>query len=107
LSEQGFHTPATADGEAVQAAAYCLAYDLVDRLDGIDAFILHRHIDHPDEGGLLLGLRRREADGTTPAKKIWNCFQAAGTDRWAGESAFAKDIVGSQVWDEMVPVSGD
>jgi hypothetical protein len=107
LSEQGFHTPATADGEAVQAAAYCLAYELVERLDGIDAFILHRHVDHPDEGGLLLGLRRREADGTTPAKKIWSCFQAGGTDRWADESAFARDIVGPNLWDEMVPAKVD
>src|SRR5690606_3555313 len=99
LSEQGFHTPPTPDGESVQAAAYCYAYELVDRLDGIDAFILHRHIDHPNEGGLLLGLRTREPDGTFRPKKIWECFRAAGTGAWGRESAFAKGIVGAEVWD--------
>ena len=58
LSEQGFHTPDGPMGEAIQAAAYCYAYRKVARLDGVDAFILHRHVDHPHEGGLRLGLRR-------------------------------------------------
>jgi Family of unknown function (DUF5722) len=57
LSEQGFHTPQGPHGEAIQAAAYCAAYRIAAELDGVDAFILHRHVDHPHEGGLLLGLR--------------------------------------------------
>ena len=58
LSEQGFHTPPGPDGERLQAAAYAFAYYKVAFLDEIDSFILHRHVDHQQEGGLLLGLRR-------------------------------------------------
>jgi hypothetical protein len=56
LSEQGFHTPDGPDGETVQAAAYCYAWHQVAAETGIDAFILHRHVDHAQEGGLRLGL---------------------------------------------------
>ena len=56
LSEQGFNTINEPDGELLQAAAYCYAYYKVMQLPGIDAFILHRHVDHRDEDGLNLGL---------------------------------------------------
>ncbi|HTJ01034.1 MAG TPA: DUF5722 domain-containing protein, partial [Dongiaceae bacterium] len=75
LSEQGFHTPPGPDGETIQAAAFCYAYKKVERLPGIDAFILHRHVDNANEGGLLLGLRSnqpREGD-PHPKKKIYEC----------------------------------
>jgi hypothetical protein len=63
LSEQGFHTPEGEQGEQLQAAAYCFAYKKVEALAAIDAFILHRHVDHDGEGGLLLGLRRNKPAG--------------------------------------------
>src|ERR1043166_3147445 len=50
LSEQGFHTPKGEDGERLQAAAFCYAYKKIERLDGIDAFILHRQVDNAHEG---------------------------------------------------------
>ncbi len=50
LSEQGFHTPEGIEGERIQAAAYCYAYKRVEQLSGVDAFILHRHVDHAHEG---------------------------------------------------------
>ena len=62
LSEQGFHTPDGPEGEQLQAAAYCLAWNQVNRDCGIDAFILHRHVDHKHEGGLRLGLWTRKPD---------------------------------------------
>src|SRR5688572_10537542 len=40
----------------VQAAAYAYAWQRVIRNPNIDAFILHRHVDHAHEGGLNLGL---------------------------------------------------
>ena len=83
LSEQGFHTPDGPAGEAIQAAAYCYAYRKIATLDGVDAFILHRHVDHPHEGGLRLGLRRylpAEAD-PRPRKMIYECFRQADTAR--------------------------
>ena len=100
LSEQGFHTPNSPDGETVQAAAYCAAYKRVEQLAGIDAFILHRHIDHPHEGGLLLGLRRRSSDGKepNPPKLIYECFRAADTPGWEQTFEFALPIVGKKSW---------
>lgn len=103
LSEQGFHTPDGADGERIQAAAYCYAYKKIERLDGIDAFILHRHVDHPAEGGLLLGLRRYTPVGSDarPKKMVYDCFRAADTEQCAEAFAFALPIVGLTHWDEL------
>jgi hypothetical protein len=103
LSEQGFHTPKEADGEIVQAAAYCYAYKKVERLEGIDAFILHRQVDHAGEGGLLLGLRGLTPRGgkARPRKKIYECFRAADTPEWEPAFAFALPVVGLKSWDEI------
>src|SRR6185295_5964839 len=60
LSEQGFHAPAKPEGELWQAAAYAYAYQRIRNNSGIDAFILHRHVDHAHEGGLNLGLWTRK-----------------------------------------------
>jgi len=100
LSEQGFHTPEGPEGEAVQAAAYCYAYKIVERLDGIDAFILHRHVDSLHEGGLLLGLRHNfpGEEEPHPKKKIYECFRAADTDEWEAAFEFALPIIGIEQW---------
>lgn len=99
MSEQGFHTANTPDGEEIQAAAYCYAYKKIEKLDGIDAFILHRHVDSSAEGGLLLGLRRNDA-AQTP-KKIYECFRAAATTDWEKAFNFALPIVGLKSWDDV------
>lgn len=103
LSEQGFHTPPGPDGEAIQAAAFCYAYNKVERLPGIDAFILHRHVDNANEGGLLLGLRSnqpREGD-PHPKKKIYECFRVADTPAWQPAFDFALPIAGLKSWDDL------
>lgn len=97
LSEQGFHTPDGADGEAIQAAAYCYAYRQVAAIDGIDSFILHRHVDHPHEGGLRLGLRRRDG-AARPKKRIYECFRRADQEDWRAAFVFALPIVGIESW---------
>jgi Family of unknown function (DUF5722) len=103
LSEQGFHTPKGSDGEIIQAAAFCYAYKKVERLDGIDAFILHRHVDNAHEGGLLLGLRGNQPrDGDSqPRKKIYDCFRAADTPEWQEAFEFALPVIGLRSWDEV------
>jgi hypothetical protein len=101
LSEQGFHTPDGPEGEQIQAAAYCYAWHKVQSLDGIDAFILHRHVDHAQEGGLRLGLwTRREGSIADPEKKklIYEVFRAAGTARQEEAFRFALPIIGIADW---------
>lgn len=106
LSEQGFHTPEGADGEQIQAAGYAYAYYRSNHIEGIDAFILHRHIDHRDEGGLKLGIReRKEGTVTDPGKKklLYEVFREADTDRWERAFEFAKPILGIENWEELLP----
>jgi hypothetical protein len=104
LSEQGFHSNGTAEGDRDQAAGYCYAWEKIARLPGIDAFILHRHVDHRDEGGLNLGLWRRKAgsvaDPDTP-RPMYEVFKAAGTPAQAAAFRFALPVVGLESWDEL------
>ncbi|HBE71195.1 MAG TPA: hypothetical protein DDW52_23870 [Planctomycetaceae bacterium] len=101
LSEQGFHTPEGKNGEKTQAAAYCYAYRIADELPLVDAFILHRHIDHPKEGGLALGLWRfDERTGKRTSKKlIYDAFQKADSSDWEAAFDFALPIVGLTDWE--------
>jgi hypothetical protein len=103
LSEQGFHWDTTDRGEQLQAAAYCYAFKIVDSMQGIDSFILHRHIDHPREGGLNLGLyKNTEGDKRIAkpesARLIRHCFQAAATSEQEEAFRFALPIVGLESW---------
>ena len=103
LSEQGFHTPDGPQGEAIQAAAYCYAYRKVAEMEGIDAFILHRHVDHPFEGGLRLGLRRNTpgAPDPQPKKLIYECFLHADQPDWEQSFSFALPIIGIKDWADI------
>ena len=105
LSEQGFHSKGTEQGDRDQAAGYCYAWEKISRLAGIDAFILHRHVDHQYEGGLNLGLWRRKPDSiATPDTKrpIYECFKAAGTPAQEEAFRFALPIIGVKSWDEIM-----
>lgn len=108
LSEQGFHSRETEKGELLQAAAYCYAYYKTDRIDGIDSFILHRHVDHAAEGGLNLGLwRRSKAPNTyaTPESKkpIYEVFKKADTPEWREAFEFALPVIGIERWEDIAP----
>jgi Family of unknown function (DUF5722) len=104
LSEQGFDTPHTPDGQALQAAGFCYAWVKVAQTAGIDAFILHRHVDNAQEGGLNLGLWTHQP-GTvaTPGtkKRIYEVFRAAGTPDWESAFRFALPIIGIKSWNEV------
>jgi hypothetical protein len=106
LSEQGFHSPETEEGRILQAAAYCYAWRKVAGLHGIDSFILHRHVDHGNEGGLNLGLWTRNKKGSHPAdpaekKPIHEVFRLADTPDWEDAFKFALPIIGFKDWDEL------
>jgi hypothetical protein len=104
LSEQGFHADSTPKGERLQAAAYCYAWRKIVNLDGIDSFILHRQVDNGGEGGLNLGLWRREPDSAaTPSSKrpIYEVFRVADTPDWKKTFEFALPIIGIKSWKEI------
>ena len=104
LSEQGFHSDGTPQGEQAQAAAYCYAFRKASQLDGVDSFILHRHVDHRHEGGLNLGLWRRKSNATaTPDSKkpIYEVFRAADTPEWPKAFEFALPIIGITNWSQI------
>ena len=106
LSEQGFHTPSGPDGETIQAAAYCYAWMQVQRLDAIDSFILHRHVDHSAEGGLNLGLWTHTPRSIcTPEhrKRIYEVFLKADTADRNSAFAFALPLIGIPNWTAQRP----
>ncbi len=100
LSEQGFHGPDGRPTEDLQAAAYAFAWERVRRIPEIEAFIYHRHVDHPNEGGLQLGLWTAPPAAQGRAKRIREVFESAGTERWDATTSFAKEIVGARDWGE-------
>jgi hypothetical protein len=106
LSEQGFHCPEERpDGERDQAAAWCAAWWRVARLDGIDAFILHRHVDHAHEG-LNLGLWTHQPNTiATPDRKrqMYELFRVADTPEWEKAFAFALPVIGIERWEQLLP----
>lgn len=111
LSEQGFHRPDGDDGDDVQAAAYALAWRRVEAMDGVDAFLLHRHVDHRNEGGLRLGLWSCDPASADPCqplakRRMHEVFRAAGTPAFGDVARFALPIVGLRSWDEVVVHEG-
>ena len=106
LSEQGFHTPDDPEGEALQAAAYCYAWIKARDLPTVDAFILHRHVDHGHEGGLRLGLWSRDTNAASASvplrqKKIYEVFRNADLPEWQKAFEFALPIIGITSWEEV------
>jgi len=101
LSEQGFHTLLTPDGEKLQAAAYAYAWEKVQTLPTIDAFIYHRHVDHAHEGGLRLGLWRNAPNSVADphsTKLIYDLFKKAGTPEWRAAADALLPVTGLKAW---------
>ena len=113
LSEQGCNTPGTGDSltieaEKLQAACFAYAYYKIRFSTGIDAFILHRHVDHRQEGGLNLGLWAADYSTTFPAtplrkKYIYDVFKYIDTARSLEVTDFAKKIIGITDWADVIP----
>lgn len=101
LSEQGFHTLTTPDGEQLQAAAYAYAWEKCRHLPTVDAFIYHRHVDHSQEGGLRLGLWRNVPGSIADPegkKLLWELFRKAGTPDWEAAAAGFLPVTGLSRW---------
>ncbi|MFD2331786.1 DUF5722 domain-containing protein [Cohnella sp. GCM10020058] len=109
LSEQGFHSLSNSlADQKTQAAAYVYAYYKAKFLGGIDSFILHRHVDHGQEGGLNLGLWTRDptksaASAPKDPKYIYDVFQKIDTSESAAVASFAKSIIGISDWASVIP----
>jgi hypothetical protein len=101
LSEQGFHSDETEEGEELQAAAYAYAYYKVAREPGIESFILHAHVDNRDEFDLNLGIRRRDkssplANAPGEPKPAYDVFKDIDGPRQQELYDWAKTIVGEK-----------
>ena len=111
LTEQGFDCPPGPDGELVQAAAFALAWKKVQALPGIESFLYHRHVDHPNENRLLFGIREHDGsanvNGVGRARKLWDVVQKAGTPEEEAAFAFALPIVGRKNWSDVVATKFD
>ncbi|CAI6085297.1 DUF5722 domain-containing protein [Cohnella sp. JJ-181] len=109
LSEQGFHSLSNSlADQKTQAAAYAYAYYKAKFLGGIDSFILHRHVDHGQEGGLNLGLWTRDptksvASAPKDPKYVYDVFQKIDTSESAAVTNFAKSIIGISDWASVIP----
>ena len=103
LSEQGFHSDETDECEQSMAAAYALAYWKIERQPGIEAFILHAHVDNRDEFGLNLWLWRRDktsqsqnAPGTP--KPVYEVFRDIDGPQHDQIMEKASKIIGGDYW---------
>ena len=109
LSEQGFTSvKGSVDAQKAQAAAIAYAYYLAEFNDMIDAFILHRHIDHQEElnQGLALGLWSRKSGTAETAgtkKYAWSVYKYVDTSLGEKKTAFAIPIIGKGSWKMIIP----
>jgi hypothetical protein len=107
LSEQGFHTPiqpGPVEGQLRQAAGFCYAYYKVAHLDGIDAFIYHRHVDYDGEGAHFGLWTFQPGTICTPKdkKQIYEIFKNADTLEWEKTFEFALPVIGIKNWEEIM-----
>ena len=96
LSEQGYTSTA---GEALQAAAFAYAYYKTEHNPHIDAFLLNRQTDAPEEvaQGLAFGLNHSSG----ARKQLYNVFKYIDTPNHAEYTDFAKGIIGISSWSEI------
>lgn len=103
LSEQGFQTLLNPEGEKLQAAAYAYAWEKIQTLPTVDAFIYHRHVDHAHEGGLRLGLWRNAPHSVADPhskKLIYDLFKKAGTPEWRAAADALLPVTGLKTWND-------
>lgn len=113
LTEQGFTANSAARGNVpqIQAAAYAYSYYLVDSNPDIDAYILSRQVDAPEEvkTGVSLGLWTCDMNQPNQIvalqrRKIWQVFKNIDKkDKTLENTEFAKEIIGINKWSDVIP----
>lgn len=109
LSETGFTSVSNGTkDEILQAAAIAYAYYLAEFNDMVDAFVVHRHVDHRVEMnmGLYLGLWANEngsEETPTRQKYSWVVFQKMDTNQSLLYTNFALPYIGASDWYSVVP----
>jgi hypothetical protein len=96
-------------GERDQAAAFAYAWTKVQALPGIDAFVVHRHVDHAHEGGLRLGLwTRHEGTVAEPGRRrrMWEVMRACDGPEAERALEFALGVIGVERWEDVLPDRG-
>lgn len=113
LSEQGFTSVSATKGENtdLQAAAIAYAYYIADSNPYIDAFIMSRQVDAPQEArdSMNFGLWKcdmNQGDAIVPTikKKAWMVYKNIDNKKATLETTeFAKSIIGISKWSDVIP----
>ena len=102
FSEQGFNSYDDYS-EKQGAAGYCLAYKKIEKMQGVDAFILHAYADNPYEFGLNLGIRRHDPEKRFgEPKPIWYAFRDVDGPEGERVCAEARAFIGEEIWDRLL-----
>lgn len=113
LTEQGFTAQSASRGYVpeLQAAAFAYSYYVVDSNPMIEAYILSRQVDAPEEvrTGISFGLWTCDMNQQThiiaqQRRKIWQVFKNIDKKSQTLENTeFAKAIIGIQKWSDVIP----
>lgn len=102
LSEQGFHTPDYSK-ESIEEKAAAMAYTWakIGSLQTIESFHYHRWKDHPNEGGLKVGLRTLPSEKHPHGQRkqpAFDVYSALETDQQNQMTDSLLQKVGIQSW---------
>lgn len=107
LSEQGFNTPDYSESAMInKAAAIAYTWEKILPLDTVESFHYHRWVDHPNEGGLRLGLRTFPEPGKPYGERkepAFSLFSALETEEHAHAIEPFKTVIGIDDWSELHP----
>lgn len=99
LTEQGVNSPDYSEKSlADQAAGVAFMLKKVEPLTSITVLKHHNWADSPDEGGLLLGLRKVGAEERKPAWFVYRDYETPDWKKWDSQSL---EYMGYKSWDEI------
>lgn len=105
LSEQGYHTPDYSEKSMRdKAAAIAYTWEKILPLESIESFHYHRWVDHPQEGGLKVGLRTLPAPGKPFGDRkepAFSMFSKLETPEHEAMAEKFKAVVGVDDWSEI------